>query len=362
MVFILAGVALVTALGLWRMAMKRRGRRVLRVDVPPGVVDDGFVRLGDVEQWVSIRGERADNPILLVLHGGPGASYTVFTPEIRPWERCFTVVQWDRRGVGKTLGRNGVEGCGDLTFARMQDDCVELCGVLAQRLPGRPVVLLASSAGTMVGLPLVHRRPDLFAGYVGTDFNAGLAANEVVAGPATLAWTRANARSGEVRFLEQLGTNPGHWSARTFDRLMRLRDRTAGPGKGIGAIFGPRMLRSPLHSVRDLWHLVHGLSLSTRALFPQMVAFDAYRAAPRVDVPFFLFQGELDVFTPPSVARAFYEQLAAPSKHFEVLPGVGHMGAFVQPLPFLERLETVSAQVQGSREVRAPLSPQTASG
>ena len=49
--------------------------------------------------------------MLLVLHGGPG-SPTQFppTPGLRAWEQEFTVVQWDRRGVGKTLGRNGKAG------------------------------------------------------------------------------------------------------------------------------------------------------------------------------------------------------------------------------------------------------------
>ena len=33
-----------------------------------------------------------------------------FTAVFRSWEKHFTVVQWNRRGVGATLSRNGRAG------------------------------------------------------------------------------------------------------------------------------------------------------------------------------------------------------------------------------------------------------------
>src|ERR1039457_5918811 len=73
-----------------------------------------------------IRGEDRDNPVLLVIHGGPGAPCSIFTPVIRSWERHFTVVQWDQRGAGKTLGRTGQDGTGELTFERLIRDGIEV--------------------------------------------------------------------------------------------------------------------------------------------------------------------------------------------------------------------------------------------
>jgi pimeloyl-ACP methyl ester carboxylesterase len=64
--------------------------------------------------------------VLLVLHGGPGWPNAVFTLPRRPWERYFTVVQWDHRGAGKTLRRTGKAGSGEMTFDRRVADAVEL--------------------------------------------------------------------------------------------------------------------------------------------------------------------------------------------------------------------------------------------
>jgi pimeloyl-ACP methyl ester carboxylesterase len=337
MVVVVAVVLASAALG-YRALLRKRVARALRIEVPPGISEERFVRIGGIEQWVSIRGEDAQNPVLLVLHGGPGSPYSLFTPSLRSWEKHFTVVQWDRRGAGKTLARNGRTGSGEMSFRRMRDDAIELCAILGERLPGRKLILLASSAGTMLGLPLVRARPDLFAAYVGTDFNVSVAASEKVAHGETLAWATKNGSRGEVAFLSRLGADPGHWDVDAYNRLMRLRDKTTRDGRGLAAIFMPLMVSSPAHGWRDLRAVVEGLSFCTERLFAEMLAFDARTVAPSVEVPFFVFQGDSDVFTPAAAVAAYCEELDAPFKHFELIPDSGHLGAFVRPERFLELL------------------------
>jgi len=66
-----------------------------------------FVPLGSIDQWISIRGENRANPVVLVVHGGPGEAQWPQAKIYRPWEKIFTVVQWDQRGAGHTFGRYG---------------------------------------------------------------------------------------------------------------------------------------------------------------------------------------------------------------------------------------------------------------
>jgi pimeloyl-ACP methyl ester carboxylesterase len=138
-----------------RKVRQRRTARMLRVDTPTAIIEERFIRVGGIEQWISIRGEDRANPVLLVLHGGPGQTYSIFTPLLRAWEKHFTVVQWDRRGVGKTLGRNGKAGSGEMSFARMVDDGIEVTEFLRAHLHKDTVILMGGSMGNIVGLPLV---------------------------------------------------------------------------------------------------------------------------------------------------------------------------------------------------------------
>jgi proline iminopeptidase len=43
------------------------------------------------------------NPVLLVVHGGPGESQWPVADKYVPWQKAFTVVLWDQRGAGHTL-------------------------------------------------------------------------------------------------------------------------------------------------------------------------------------------------------------------------------------------------------------------
>jgi pimeloyl-ACP methyl ester carboxylesterase len=73
-----------------------------------GIDESRYVVLGEIEQWITIRGESRDNPVLLFLHGGPGDATNPWGyAGFRSWLKVFTVVQWDQRGAGRTLGKNG---------------------------------------------------------------------------------------------------------------------------------------------------------------------------------------------------------------------------------------------------------------
>src|SRR5690349_24212428 len=67
-----------------------------------------FVPIGGVDQWITIKGEDGRNPVLLILHGGPGASFSPYDDgTFAAWRRQFTVVQWDQRGAGRTYRKSG---------------------------------------------------------------------------------------------------------------------------------------------------------------------------------------------------------------------------------------------------------------
>jgi pimeloyl-ACP methyl ester carboxylesterase len=195
----------------YRKVRQRRVAKSLMIDTPNGIVEKRYVRIGGIEQWIQIRGENRTNPVLLVVHGGPGWPNATFTLPLRSWEKHFTVVQWDQRGVSKTLGRNGKAGSGEMTFERRVFDAIELTEFLRNHLRKDKVILLAESMGTLVGVPLVKRRPDLFYAYVGTDQYVDMARNEALKYQMTLERLRAAGNDKGVAALEKIGPDPSRW-------------------------------------------------------------------------------------------------------------------------------------------------------
>ena len=129
---------------LHRKLRQRETSVALRIRGTNGIVEERFVNIGGIDQWIGIRGEDRRNPVLLVIHGGPGSSYSMFTPLIRSWESHFTVVQWDQRGAGKTFGRAGRKNLGELTFDRLTGDGIEVAEFVRFCLNRQKVILLAS--------------------------------------------------------------------------------------------------------------------------------------------------------------------------------------------------------------------------
>ncbi|MGB6687918.1 MAG: alpha/beta hydrolase [Terracidiphilus sp.] len=334
-----AAAALPMVLLVNRYLHRRRTTAALRIGSANGISEERFVKIGGIEQWIGIRGEYRDNPVLLIVHGGPGSSCSIFTPLIRSWERHFTVVQWDQRGGGKTLRRNGQGGTGSLTMNRLIEDGIEAAEFLCSHLRQKRIVLMAASFGSTFGLSMVRRRPDLFSAYVGSDQNVGLAGRGARDHQAAIERLRALGLHKGVAALERIGLDPGRWSAKDFFSAarweMRSEPRTCAR---IMKLLRDSIWFSPAHTLLDIKYFFTGMNYSIEQLFPEVPGFDAWREGVHFDVPFFIFQGENDVLTPTASAEAFFVDVVAPVKEMALIRDAGHFAAFLQPEQFLREL------------------------
>lgn len=159
---------------------------------PDAIHDDKFVRIGGIEQWVSVRGRHRDAPFLLFLHGGPGfTSIPNSYLNTAEWQEYFNVVQWDQRGAGKTLGRNPQLKASSLNIARMTQDAEELASYVRKTYGRNKIVLVGHSWGSVLGLQLAARHPDWFHAYVGIGQVTDMHASEAMGFDATLAAAKA---------------------------------------------------------------------------------------------------------------------------------------------------------------------------
>jgi pimeloyl-ACP methyl ester carboxylesterase len=298
-----------------------------------------YVTVGGVEQWVQIKGRDRDNPVLLVIHGGPGSPYSLFTPVLREWEQDFTVVHWDRRGCGKTLRRNGTPRPGELTFERAIDDGIEVSEFLRRHLATERLTLMAGSMGTIIGLPMAQRRPDLFNAYVGTDFYVTMLDNERQGYQDTLQRLRAAGDKRGVAALSKLNPDPAAWTVK--DWLVRMQWAMAKDPTSPNVVMKlimPLLLKNPDYSLIDAWHWLKGFGAVRDAMFEQFMQFDAYALGTTYEIPFFLFQGASDVVTLTGPAVGYFNQVQAPRKELELIEGASHFCAFTNPAQFLAAL------------------------
>jgi pimeloyl-ACP methyl ester carboxylesterase len=130
------------------------------------------------------------------------------TPIFRPWEKYFTVVQWDQRGSSRTYGRNGEAGDGAMTIDRMTRDGLEVAQYLRGRLHKDRIVVVGHSWRTILALRMVRQRPDLFAAYVGTGQLVDKQQNEAVGYALLVGKVRAAHDDKAIAALRKIGPPP----------------------------------------------------------------------------------------------------------------------------------------------------------
>jgi len=305
-----------------------------------GIDEASFVQLGGIEQFVTIRGEDRNNPVLLHVHGGPGVAFSAFSAEFAPYEADFTVVQWDQRGSGCTFGRHG-EATPDVTLDRLASDGIELAAYLRSRFDDRKIIVLAHSFGSIVGVEMIRRAPEHFALYVGTGQFASFAATV----DAQIARLRESA-AGDAELISQLDAlaalDPK--GLQKFGAVNRLTQSRA-PAVDVAFMQGLQSRAAEAMSPKELADWQAGRQAFTPRLLQQIAGVDLFATAPRLDVPFVVIQGSDDWNTPADAARAYFEQVEAPSKDFVLVEGAGHFAHLSHTPQFLSALRKHAGRV-----------------
>ena len=287
-----------------------------------------FVPIGGIEQWVTIRGTRCDNPVVLFLHGGPGNTMSPYAVNIYgAWEKEFTLVQWDQRGAGKTFGRNPAAAESTLTIERMMQDGVELAAYLVRHLNTKKIILVGGSWGSVLGVHMAKSRPELFHAYVGTGQLVSYKQNQDASYGKALALARAAGDAKTVAAIEALGpppwTNPRNFGIlRRATRVYEAKTSTPAPKFWWtpAPLYATPAAEASYESGEEYSYLqfvgLQGNGMLSKVDLPALgFAFD---------VPVFLIQGSEDLVTTVEVAKRYFETIAAPQKEYVLLPHTGH--------------------------------------
>ena len=335
-VLAVAALLVVTAVFFTFKRTLRRWRRAaaLKIRTPRGIQEAGFVRIGGIEQWVQIRGEDRSNPVLLVLHGGMAMSYMPQTEAFRPWEQHFTVVQWDRRGVGKTFGRNGPKGSGEMTLERIAADGIELAAHLRARLGKSKILLMGHSMGSMIGVTMAARGAEHFHAYLATEQIVSMPENEQVTYRMTLDRLKAQGQTKDARRLERLGPPP-YPTAMRWGVKQGMAEKADHAYGAVLKQMGQRLMR--VYSLGEIKDFFAANQFCASRLFKQWMAFDAKVLGDRYGLPIVVIQGQDDLMAPIGLVSAWLDSIQAPFKRLVPLKA-GHLSMFTAEHAFLEAL------------------------
>lgn len=318
-------------------SLRARNEKKFVIDPAKGIDESSFVTIGGIGQWVTIRGEDRANPVLLFLHGGPGDvsnPWGIFF--FASWERYFTVVQWDERGAGKTLRKNGPGIAPTMTLDRMAQDGIELTEFLRKHLEKEKIIVVAHSFGSVLGLRMMRARPELFYAYVGTGQVSDETRNYSATYDALVKKALAVGNRQAIEELKSIGPPP-YENGAGYRVQWRWANGFEGADRFLMSTIG-LILVAPGGSAQDFNDSERGEIFSGEHLVPQLHGHTPKDFGLEFSVPMFFFQGAEDFTASTELARQYLAMIHAPRKEFVPIENGGHFAVYMRSEEFLKAL------------------------
>nr|WP_267874026.1 alpha/beta hydrolase [Massilia soli] len=277
---------------------------------------------------MTIRGASCANPVVLIVHGGPGNPMTPYAERLYgAWEKDFTLVQWDQRGAGRTFGRNKGSADAILSVERMAKDGIEVAEYVRGRLGKQKLILKGGSWGSVLGVHMAKMRPDLFAAYVGTSQLVSHPANIAASYDRVLERARAAGDSKTVASIEALGPPP--WkNPRNFGVLRRAtrvyEGKATDPAPKAWWTKAPGYATAEAEAEYEAGEDYAFLQFVGMDNNGMLSTIDLPKLGTRFDIPVYLIQGTEDLVTTKEVTKVYFDSITAPHKDLILLERVGH--------------------------------------
>jgi len=340
---LVAGALLYGSISEWRLATSTR------IDTPNGIESLESVEIGGVEQTIYLRGHDRNNPVMLFVHGGPGVPETgvARTFGLR-LEEHFVVVHWDQRGAGNSCSPDVPDE--SLRLEQYLSDTAELVNLLRSRFGVEKIYLVGHSWGSILGVLIAERHPELFHAYVGMGQVVNMKRGEDISYRFVL--DRAQAEGNEKALEELASIHPPY--ANTQELLAQRAWLSHYHGDVYGGGGTSELVRgilfSPEYSIGKKLSFYGCAINSVDQAWSDVQKIDFIRDVPRLDLPVYFFAGRHDYNTPFELVEEFSRTLEAPHNEIVWFENSAHNPNLEEPDRYQEILiqkvlpETLPAQ------------------
>jgi proline iminopeptidase len=322
-----------------------------KIKTSSSISEANYLEINDRKQYVLIRGKDINNPILLFLHGGPGASATALLRKFNhELEDNFTVVYWDQRGAGKSFSKHITKQ--EITVENYIQDVEWLIDYLKNRFEKEKIFLVGHSWGSRLGIYAIQRNPENFIAFVGIGQELHSFRGELLSFQYTLQKAEEREHKKALKELEEMGPpQSGHYKdmyatgfwggVRQKHWLLKLGGERYQKTNYTDWIFSIWFSRE--YSFADLIRYGKGSAFSAGNIIfdEQFNDIDFFKDIPTVEVPVYFISGAYDYNTPWELVKEYVDHLNAPHKEFILFEKSGHSPVFEEPKKFNNEIRRI---------------------
>ena len=308
--------------------------------LPGSIAEEERLSINGLNQWTLTRGRDSEAPILLVLHGGPGAGeFAWFRAYNSSLENDFVVVHWDQRGAGKSF--DSATPADTMNLEQYISDIDVLVDHLRTKFARERIAILGHSWGSLLGTIYVSRHPEKVSAYIGTGQISDMRANETSSYDFTLSEAKRLNNVDAITDLEELG-RPPYGVSETIVQRGWLDEFGGGltHENRSKLTLALDALSVPEFNLLDFIALVRSALFSMDHLWTEIATVNLDKTYVSFDVPVFFLLGRHDNQTPTSLSERYFGAITAPDKELFYFEHSAHAPPWEEPELFAEVMST----------------------
>ncbi|SES31346.1 alpha/beta fold hydrolase [Psychrobacillus sp. OK032] len=291
------------------------------------------VEINGSNHEIMIRGNDKDNPVIIVVHGGPGTPEIPYVDKYQDLlEADFTVVHYDQRASGKS--HHFFEDYTNLSTDLLVEDLLAMTDYISERLGKEKVILMSHSAGTYIGMQAAYKAPEKYEAYIGIGQMSDTVESELDGLSYVIDQAQKAGNQEDVLYLQGLTeqikngdmVTPRNYVAK-YGGAARLIEN---PGDNIS------VLLSSEYNLLDIIRYNYGMGFSQQMLLNDILKNPLPNLVTKLEIPFYFVMGKYDYMTSSNAAKSYFDKIEADQKEFISFDQSAHYPQFEEKEKFYE--------------------------
>lgn len=327
-----------------------------KIKTQNGIQESTYIEINGIKQYIQIRGEDTNNPVMIFIHGGPAGPMGYVSAYFqKALESELTIIHYDQRGCGRTYYTNNKDS--NTNVHLLLDDLNEIVKYAKQRFGKEKVIIAGHSWGSSLGTIYVQTHPENVMCYIGISQVTNCIKNKISI--ARMALEKEEIRGTEDESLL-------YEIKERFEKLTKYDDLSINDLMHLVTISGKYIAcKGQVSALKTMWLGVTSPDMNLKDVqwffktmnvnfFHQnrqlmeyaMFEFDIEELPRSYNVPVYFIAGEGDYSICQTDARLYYESIDAPDKAFYMLKNVGHNMFMDNPILFCNTIKDIITKMK----------------
>ncbi len=276
-------------------------------------------------EWLLIRGQDRNKPVVLFLSGGPGGSQLATARYyFKALEAEYVVVTWEQPGAAKSLGAIDPK---DITLDTYLDDGAAVAKYLCKEFNQPKIYIMGESWGSALGLMMIQQHPEYYYSFIGTgqmvdfleteriDYQLALDDAHKIGDQAVV---DKLVKQGPPPYSSGLALKTNAYLSHLYGTMARTGQLNSTPFSTMEGPFGVE------YGLFDKINFFWGLLRTFDQFYGNLYSVDLRERCPEIAIPVYVFQGRYDFNAPKQLVEDYMSILQAPEKSLQYFEHSGH--------------------------------------